>query len=94
MTVKKTLSLKRPTVATKVSAPDGGAEPSAAHAAAAPSGGATIADRFKLDTPPAEKPTAAGTGAKIAVAAAVMALVVAGILAYTIYGHWEFLKGA
>jgi len=90
MTVKKTLSLKRPTVATKVGAPSGGDEP----AAAAPSGGATIADRFKLDAPPAEKPAVAGTGTKIAVAAAVVALVVAGILAYTIYGHWEFLKGA
>ena len=91
MTVKKTLSLKRPVTASKASAPEG-AENSAAPAA--PTGGATIADRFKLDAPPAAKPASAGVGTKIAVVAAVVALVVVGILAYTIYGHWEFLQGA
>ena len=58
-------------------------------------GGAAIADRFKLDTPPpAKSGGAAGVGTKVAVAAAVVALLVAGVLAYTLYGHWEFLKGA
>ena len=86
MTVRKTISLKRPSAG---GAADG--EP----AAAAPSGGATIADRFKLDAAePAKPSSAAGIGTKIAVAAALAALVVAGILTYTLYGHWEFLKGA
>ena len=87
MTVKKTLSLKRPATASKTAAPADNAAP------AASTGGATIADRFKLDTPPPVK-SGAGTGTKIAVAAAVIALIVAGVLTYTLYGHWEFLKGA
>ena len=91
MTVKKTLSLKRPTAAPV-------ADANAAEAptqVAPPAGGATIADRFKLDTPPPAKADgAAGIGTKVAVAAAFVALVVAGVLAYTLFGHWEFLKGA
>ena len=86
MTVKKTISLKRPSAVAKA---DGES------AAAAPSGGATIADRFKLDaTEPAKRPAGAGVGTKVAVAAALVALAVAGILTYTLYDHWEFLKGA
>jgi len=94
MTVKKTLSLKRPTAAPK--APKAESEDAETVVAiAAPSGAATIADRFKLDAPPPQaKSGVAGTGMKIAVAAAVIALVVAGVLTYTLYGHWEFLKGA
>ena len=91
MTVKKTLSLKRPSAVSKASAPADGN--SSAPSPAAPTGGATIADRFKLDTPPPAK-TGAGTGTKVAVAVAVIALIVAGVLTYTLYGHWEFLKGA
>ena len=86
MTVKKTLSLKRPASASR---PD--ASPDAQSAAS--SAGATIADRFKLDTPPPVK-SGSGTGTKVAVAVAVIGLIVAGVLAYTLYGHWEFLKGA
>ena len=93
MTVKKTLSLKRPTAAPAADANGNAAETQTT--AASPTGGATIADRFKLDTPPPSKSGgAASVGTKVAVAAAVVALVVAGVLAYTIYGHWEFLKGA
>ena len=33
-------------------------------------------------------------GTKVAVVAAVVALAVVGLLTYTLYGHWEFLKGA
>ena len=91
MTVKKTLSLKRPSAVSKASAPAD--ENSSASSPAAPTGAATIADRFKLDTPPPVK-SGAGTGTKIAVLAAFVALVVAGVLTYTLYGHWEFLKGA
>ena len=90
MTVKKTLSLKRPASAAAPK-PAGGAEASAAPAAA---GGATIADRFRLDTPAETKSSGAGVGTKIAVIAALLALAVAGILLYTLYDHWEFLKGA
>ena len=86
MTVKKTLSLKRPAPAA--------ASADATPAAAAP-GGATIADRFKLDAPSEKKASsAAGVGTKVAVVAAVVALAVVGLLTYTLYGHWEFLKGA
>ena len=56
------------------------------------SGGATIADRFKLDTPQA--PKAAGKGTKAAFIAALLALVVAGVLTYVLYQHWEFLMPA
>ena len=90
MTVKKTLSLKRPASASK---PDASSDAQTSAPTAAPSGGATIADRFKLDAPPPTK-SGAGTGTKIAVVVAVIALVVVGVLAYTLYGHWEFLKGA
>ena len=94
MTVKKTLSLKRPTAAPKAAdADDNDAETMATMAS--PTGAATIADRFKLDAPPpAKSDSAAGVGTKVAVAAAFVALVVAGVLAYTLFGHWEFLKGA
>ena len=93
MTVKKTLSLKRPTAAPKAADADNDAETLAT--VASPTGAATIADRFKLDAPPpAKSDSAAGIGTKVAVAAAFVALVVAGVLAYTLFGHWEFLKGA
>ena len=93
MTVKKTLSLKRPmhSAPKPASTGDAAAEPSSAAPAAA---GATIADRFKLDTGAQAKPAGAGVGTKIAVIAGLIALAVVGILAYTLYGHWEFLKGA
>ena len=93
MTVKKTLSLKRPTAAPKAADADNDAETQAT--AASPTGAATIADRFKLDAPPPLKSdNAAGVGTKVAVAVAFVALVVAGVLAYTLFGHWDFLKGA
>ena len=98
MTVKKTLSLKRPkSSAAATAAPaTGEAGGEAAAPAAAPTGGATIADRFKLDASEGAKPSggAVGIGTKIAVIAALIALVAAGVLTYTLYGHWEFLKGA
>ena len=58
-------------------------------------GGATIADRFKLDVadPKAQK-APAGKGAMFAVIAGVLALAVAGILTFIIYQHWEFLQSA
>lgn len=63
-------------------------------APAAP-GGATIADRFKLDddfgakkTGPAPKSTAA------AFFTALVALGVAGVLTFMLYKHWEFLMPA
>ena len=92
MTVKKTLSLKRPAVAAPKAAAPEGAESSAA--SAAPTGGAMIADRFKLDVPVQTANPGASVGTKIVVVAALIALAVVGILAYTLYGHWEFLKGA
>ena len=92
MTVKKTLSLKRPMP--KAASAGGDASEPSAPAAPATTGGATIADRFKLDAPAQTKSAGAGVGTKIAVVAGLVALAVVGILAYTLYGHWEFLKGA
>ena len=88
MTIKKTLSVKRPTV---------NAAMTSSAEAEANSGAATIADRFKLDVPDpksAKKSAGGGVGATIAVVAGVIALVVSGILTFVMYQHWEFLKGA
>ena len=88
MTIKKTVSLKRSAKpGASTSAPE-------AEGAAAPASGATIADRFKLDVPEKSAKKSAGVATKVAVVAALIALAVAGILAFTLYDHWEFLKGA
>ncbi len=65
-------------------------------AAAAPAAGsATIADRFKLDTPPSgPKKAAAGKASAYTVIAGLLALAVAGILTYILWQHWEFLMPA
>lgn len=59
-------------------------------------GGAAIADRFRLDAPaPKAKPVAAsGVSVKAALGAAGVAILVAGVLAYTLWKHWEFLMPA
>jgi len=70
--------------------------PETAETVVAPAtGGATIADRFKLDMPDpdAQKP-AAGKATLFAVIAGLAALAVAGILTFVIYQHWEFLQAA
>jgi cytochrome c-type biogenesis protein CcmH/NrfG len=67
-----------------------------AESVAAPAtGGATIADRFKLDVPETNvgKPKA-GKMAAVTLVVALVALALAGILTFVIYQHWEFLKGA
>ena len=80
----------------KIKKPAKPATPAAATAA----GGATIADRFKLDLPApgAAKKAASGTvsakGASIALGAALVGLAIVGILTFVIYQHWEFLKNA
>ena len=88
MTIKKTLTVKRPTVK-----PDAGAQPGAP-AEAPQSAAATIADRFRLDAPEAPKRSSGGGAGVVTLCAAVVALVVAGILTFVLYQHWEFLKGA
>lgn len=90
MTIKKPMSVKRPTVkADPMSATEGVAEMPAAPAAA------TIADRFKLDAPdPNVKKAASGVGGTAAAVAGLVALVVAGVLTFVLFQHWEFLKGA
>ena len=67
-----------------------------AGAAVPATGGATIADRFKLDLtdPAARKPAAAGKATVVAVIAGLLALVTAGVLTYTLWKHWEFLMPA
>ena len=69
----------------------------APEAATAPAtGGAAIADRFKLDIQDtsAKKSSSGGTAAMVAGIVALAALAVAGLLTYKLYDHWEFLKGA
>jgi hypothetical protein len=58
-------------------------------------GGATIADRFKLDADEPQKK--AGPAAKSTAAAfytALAALVTIGVLTFILYKHWEFLMPA
>jgi len=63
--------------------------------AASAAGGATIADRFKLDMPDSavQKP-ATGKATAFAVVAGLLALALAGILTYVLWQHWEFLMPA
>ena len=70
--------------------------PEAAETPVAPApGGATIADRFKLDMPdPNAQKASAGKGALFAVIAGVLALAVAGILTFVIFQHWTYLQSA
>jgi len=70
--------------------------PKTAGAAAAPAtGGAAIADRFKLDMPdPSAQKVAAGKGTTFAVIAGLLALAVVGVLTYVLWQHWEFLMPA
>ena len=83
MTIKKPMKAAAPAAPTE--------------AAAVPAaGGATIADRFKLDMtdPNAKKPASGGVASTIAVVAGFLALGVAGILTYILWQHWEFLMPA
>lgn len=87
MTIKKLKTVK-------AAKPDTGAAADAA-APAAPTGGATIADRFKLDVPDQKKgPTVSKKAAAVALTGGLLALAAAGALAFMLYRHWEFLKGA
>ena len=69
---------------------------STAGAAPAAGGGATIANRFKLDMTEPEKKTVAvgGKAATCAGIAGLVALLVTGILTYMLWKHWEFLMPA
>jgi len=57
-------------------------------------GGATIADRFKLDAPDPNARKGAGTGTVVTVVVGLLALAVVGVLTFVLYTHWEFLKDA
>ena len=58
-------------------------------------GGATIADRFKVDMPdPSARKSAGGPAATCALIAGLIALAVVGILTWVIWHHWEFLMPA
>ena len=71
------------------------AAPAQTAGAPAPGGNATIADRFKLDmTEPEKKPAASSTFTTVTGIAGLVALIVAGILTYILYQHWEFLMPA
>lgn len=64
------------------------------HEASASTGGATIADRFKLEpTAPAKaKGSVSKSAALAALVAALAGLALSGILTYVLYQHLEFLK--
>ena len=63
--------------------------------AGAPSGGAAIADRFRLDTAPAKRGGTVGRkSAATALVFGLIALAVMVALTLTIYKHWEFLMPA
>ena len=82
MTIKKPLS--------KPAAETAEASPSSA------TGGAAIADRFKLDVQDsaAKRGSSGGVAATVAAVVGFVALIVAGVLTFVIYQHWEFLQGA
>gem|GEM_PF-981785 len=77
-----TMTIKKPTNATVA------AEPVAA------AGGATIADRFKLDMTDAPKKAGSTKATMIATVVGLVALAVVGILTFVIYQHWDFLQSA
>ncbi|MGN0854710.1 MAG: hypothetical protein ACI4R9_04235 [Kiritimatiellia bacterium] len=66
--------------------------------ASAGTGGAAIADRFKLDpsaTGPAYKgPTTGKTAATCALVAGIISFGLIGILTFVLYSHWEYLMPA
>ena len=66
----------------------------ASDAAVPAAGGATIADRFKLDMTEPKKPAVGSTATTVAGIAGLVALIVAGVLTYILYQHWEFLMPA
>ena len=67
----------------------------ASPAAPAATGGAAMASRLRLDAPdPAAAKSAPVGGVVPAFAAALVALVVSGILTYMLWKHWEFLMSA
>ena len=79
MTIKKPMKVAAPTPTAGAPTP----------------GGATIANRFKLDmTEPEKKPTVSSTASTVAGIAGLIALILAGILTYILYQHWEFLMPA
>ena len=85
MTIKKIKPVK-PASAPAASAP-------AAAPAALAAGGATIADRFKLDVPEAAHKGGSTSKkmATIALIVGLVALTVAGVLTFVLYQHWDYL---
>ena len=91
------MTIKKPVKKTSVTKPSASAAGDAGGAAPATGGGAAIASRLKLDAPDpaaAKRAAAASAGTKYAVIAGFIAMIVAGILAYILYQHWEFLMPA
>lgn len=64
----------------------------AATPAAPTSGGAAIASRLRLDVPDPSAKSAPTGGLKAAFGAALVALIVSGILTYLLWSHWDYLK--
>ena len=76
----------------KLKKSDNGAEPAAP---AAPTGGAVIADRFKLDIDAGASKGPAGVGKTAAMCALIGTLVsiaIIGVVAWLLYQNWELIK--
>ena len=77
--------------AMKLKKADEGAEPLAP---VAPTGGAVIADRFKLDVDDGAKgpPGVGKVGATCALIGSLVAIAALGIVAWLLYQNWELVK--
>ena len=75
----------------KLKKSDDGAETTAP---AAPTGGAVIADRFKLDIDTASKGPAgvSRTGAMCALIGTLASIAMLGVVAWLLYQNWELIK--
>jgi len=95
MTIKKLKTVKAAPQPKAEAAPTDGSVADMPAEPASPKTAATIADRFKLDAPDpavAKGAVASKRATQIALTAGLVALAVAGILTFTLYQHWEFLK--
>ena len=93
MTIKK--PIKNATVASKpLTEAEGG---KTAENTVKSGGNVTMNSRFKLaapDSDAAKKAAAAGKGLKAALIGGFIALIIVGVLTYTLWKHWEFLMPA
>lgn len=87
MTIKKTATLKRPAAPAAAEGEAGVAAPAKV--------GATIADRFKLDTGPVDTTGYVGRkSAMFALLGGLAGLAASAVLVYLLWQHWQYLMPA